>query len=114
RARMLYDAAWAYRSLAADEVMQARERQRSEKVPVQPSEERTFNAYKRLIDEFPDLSLAVDARFELAELRADRGEHDDAVKLLKEALDKEPADRAPSPELLERVRLRLGGCLAAK
>jgi TolA-binding protein len=98
RAGMLYDAAWAYRSLADDK----------------PAHDRAFPAYQRLIDEFPDLSLAVDARFELAELRADRGEHDVAVKLLKEALDKEPADRAPSPELLERVRLRLGGSLAAK
>jgi tetratricopeptide (TPR) repeat protein len=118
RARMLYDAAWAYRFLAEDEVRQAHEKLPKgaprEKVPVQPSEERTFNAYKRLIDEFADFSLAVDARFELAELRADRGEHEVAVKLLKEAIDKEPTDRAPSPDLLERVRLRLGASQFAR
>ena len=90
---MLYDAAWACRGVA------------DAKTPL---------AYQLLIDEFPDTALAVDARFELAELRADRGDHDAAVKLLKDALDKEPADRPVPPDTTERIRLRLGACLAAK
>ena len=144
RARMLYEAAWAYRPLAEEELTAAREAARLERVrkwteeaikalpaggkppaaptvdipagklPVQACEERTFNAYKKLVDEFADLALTVDARFELAELRADRDEHDTAIKLLKEALDKEPSDRVVSPDLLERVRLKLGASLFAK
>ena len=93
RARMLYDAAWAYRGVA---------------------DAKTLATYQLLIDEFPDTALAVDTRFELAELRADRGDHDAAVKLLKEALDKEPADRPVPPDTLERIRLRLGASLAVK
>src|SRR5262249_11961563 len=57
----------------------------------------------------PDLALAWEARFELAELLAQREEHDAAVKILKEALVKELA-----PELTDKVRLRLGACLAAR
>src|SRR5262249_46052029 len=56
---------------------------------------------------------AIEARFELAEMMAERDEHEPAVKLLREALDKEPTDKAPPPELLDRVRIRLGTCLAA-
>src|SRR5262249_10497991 len=78
-------------------------------VPVQPSEQKARAAYGTLIAAFADLPLATDARFELAELLADRGEHDPAIKLLNEALDKEPP-----AELTEKVRLRLGGCYAAK
>jgi TolA-binding protein len=95
RSRMYYDAAWALRS--AD-----------------PKAEGAAAAYKRLIGEFPDAALAVDARFELGELRAEQGNHDEAVKLLKEALDKEPTDKPVSPDTTERVRLRLGACLVAK
>src|SRR5262249_38080215 len=40
---------------------------------------------------------------------AQRNEHDDAVKLLVDVLDKEPG-----PELTEKIRLRLGGIHAAK
>ena len=65
--------------------------------------------YRALIEEFPDLAVNADARFELAELLAERGEHDEAIKLLKQALDKEPP-----PELTEKVRARLGDCLLAK
>lgn len=123
RARMYYDAAWGWRWLAEEPVAKARDELRKQaggqdvprgKVPVQPDEERAFIAYKRLIEDFADAALAVDARFELAELRADRGDHDEAAKLLKEAIDKEPADRPVPPETLEKVRLRLGASLAAK
>ena len=40
---------------------------------------------------------------------AGRGERDAAVKMLNETLDAEP-----SPELTDKVRIRLGACLAAK
>ncbi len=92
RARMLYDAAWAARGALTDPVP----------------------AYTKLLAEFPDLSLAVEARLELAELAADKGKHDDAVKLLKEAIDKEPTDKPTPPETLERIRLRLGSALFDK
>ncbi len=131
RSRMCYDAAWAYRGLGEEEATVARENMVKEalaklppgspppviergKVPLQRGEERAFGAYKKLIDEFPDTAASVDARFELAELRAERGDHEEAVKLLKDALDKEPSDRPVSPDLTERVRLRLGASLFAK
>ncbi len=143
RGRMLYDAAWAYRGLAEEEIAAAREELRKQehkklveaamkdrpagspppfvpmpevdrsKVPMQRAEERAVGAYRKLIEEFADTSLAVDARFELAELLADRGDHKEAVKLLKDALDKEPGDKPVPPDTTERIRLRLGACLFA-
>jgi TolA-binding protein len=92
RARMLYDAAWTYREADGDPAP----------------------AYTKLLAEFPDLSLAVEARLELAELLAEQKKPDDAIKLLKDAIDKEPTDRATPPETLERIRLRLGGALFDK
>src|SRR5205814_7599769 len=52
---------------------------------------------------------ATEARFELAEMLAQRNEHDAAVVLLNEVLDKEPA-----LDMTEKIRLRLGGIHAAK
>src|SRR5207249_11946573 len=80
-----------------------------DKVPLQVSEKKARAIYKALIDQVGDIALATEARFELAELLADRGEHDPALALLNEVLDKEPG-----PELTEKVRLRLGGVHAAK
>ncbi len=124
RARMYYDAAWAYRWLAEPEVAKAREDLQKTlppgttpdrgAVPVQPSETKAFATYKRVAEEFPEATLAVDALFEVGELLADRGDHAEAVKLLKEALDKEPTDGAVSPDTTERIRLRLGGSLYGK
>ena len=144
RARMYYDSAWAWRFLADDEVAKVREDMRKlahaklveeavkklppnspppqiampeiakRSVPVQPHEERSYNAYKRLIDEFPDTAASVDARFELAELYAERTKNDDAIKLLKDALDKEPGDRPVLADTTERIRLRLGASLFVK
>lgn len=91
RARMLYDAAWVYRAAEHDPIP----------------------AYTKLIAEFPDLSLAVEARLELAELLAVK-KPDDAVKLLRDAIDKEPTDKPTPPETLERIRLRLGSALFDK
>ncbi len=92
RARMLYDAAWAYKAAGADPAA----------------------AYTKLIAEFPNLSLAVEARLELAELLADAAKHDDAAKLLKEALDAEPTDKSPPPDTTDRIRVRYGAALFAK
>ncbi len=139
RARILYEIAWAQRSLADLEVDTARTRIRDElwqkrrdevarrtppgrqpppvpapelaadAVPLQPAEKEARAAYQALIEAFPDLALSIDGRFELAELLSERGEHDAAIKLLKDALDKEPG-----PELTDKVRLRLGAALMAK
>jgi TolA-binding protein len=79
------------------------------KVPLQPSEQKARAVYRGLIDEFAELPLSTSARFELAELLAQRELHDEAVKLLLEGLDKEPP-----PELASRIRLRLGACQASR
>jgi TolA-binding protein len=135
RARMLYEAAWGNRTLGDAEAAAARaklQKDRWEKlkdqlarkapngqvpmpevplsdVPLQTAEQKARADYRALIDSFPDLALAGDARFELAELHADRGDHDTAIKMLREGLDKEPP-----PKLTDKVRMRLGACLAAK
>jgi tetratricopeptide (TPR) repeat protein len=145
RERMYYEAAWAYRALADAEVAAARlkvqqDRQKAlqaeadkkaapgtkappvplpeiarSEVPVQPSEQKARAAYQKQIAEFNDTLLSVDARFELAELSAERDDYDPAIKLLKEANDVEPrGDKLPSPELMDKIRIRLGTCLAAK
>lgn len=85
RARMLYDAAWAYRAADADPAP----------------------AYTKLIEQFGDLAIAVEARLELAELVSEK-KPDDAIKLLKAAIDAEPTDKPTSPETLDRIRIRLG------
>jgi cellulose synthase operon protein C len=128
-ARMLYDAAWSARALAGPEVDAARAKLTQEmaqklkgssskfplpavpldKVPMQPAEKKARGLYQALIDGFGESPIATEARFELAELMADRNEHEQAVKLLNDVLDKEP-----SPELTEKIRLRMGGIQAAK
>src|SRR5260370_20589879 len=65
--------------------------------------------YQAVISQFRDMPIVIDARFELSELLSQRGEHDAAMKLLTEALDKEPG-----AELADKIRLRLGVCYAAK
>jgi TolA-binding protein len=139
RARMIYEAAWGNRILADLEIEAARAKLEQElwmklkdeaakrtpagqtppfvpkpnvpltMVPVQPAEKQAQTLYRALIDAFPDLAVNADARFELAELLSERGDHDGAIKQLKEALDKEPP-----PELTDKVRVRLGSCYLAK
>ena len=92
RARMLYDAAWTLRAVNEDPT----------------------GVYTKLIGEFPDLSLAVVGRLELAELLADKQKPDEAIKLLREAIDKETTDKPIPPETVERIRLRLGAALFDK
>lgn len=91
RARLLYDAAWTYRAAGAD--------------PTAP--------YTALLTQFPDLALAVEARLELAEVLTEK-KPDDAIKLLKESLDKEPTDKPTPAETIDRVRIRLGAALYEK
>jgi TolA-binding protein len=139
RARMLYEAAWCCRTLADAEVEAVRGKMARDQwqklkdeaakkappgrtpavvpkpevalteIPVQPSEQKVRALYKALVDSFPDLPLAADARLELSELLTARGEHDAAIKLLRDALDKEPPQ-----ELTDRICLRLGQCLFDK
>ncbi len=139
RARMLYEAAWAARAVADVEIEAARGKVRQElwqkrrdevarktppggqapfvpppdvplkMVPVQPAETQARAHYQALITAFPDAALNADARFELAELLSERGEHEQAIKLLRDALDKEPG-----PELTDKVRVRLGNALLAR
>ena len=141
RARMHYDTAWAMRYLSEADIARSRENARKElrqkqieallkklppnspppdlplpevdvgKLPIQDAQARAFDAYKRLVADFPETALAVEARLEWAEMLAERYDHEGAVKLLKDALEKEPADQPVAAELLERVRLRLGASL---
>jgi len=112
RARMLYEAAWGSRILAELEAESA-QRSHAERGDkggrLQPAEKEVRKHYQTLIDDFPDLAVNADARFELAELLGERGEHDAAIKLLRDALDKEPP-----PELTDKIRIRLGDCLLRK
>jgi TolA-binding protein len=129
RARLLYEAAWGLRVLAGPEIDAARTALGKElvkklgpaaakfpppevpldKVPVQPSEKRAQELYQSLVSAFPDLPLATEARFELAELLAQRHGYEQAVQLLNDVLDKEPP-----ADLTEKVRLRLGAIHAAR
>jgi len=103
RARMLYEAAWAYRTLGDDSVLWPGSSDQK------PPPDKTREIYQTLIADFPELPLATEARFELAELLTNQKEPDAAIKLLTEALDKEPP-----AELADKIRLRLGACYAAK
>jgi tetratricopeptide (TPR) repeat protein len=136
RSRMLYESAWGWRALAEAEVQAARrklqldawQKARDEaakkvppgqpvpavavpeiplaSVPVQPAEAQARARYRALIDAFPDVTVNADARFELGELLAERNEHDAAVKLLQEALEKEPP-----ADLTDKIKVRLGTVL---
>jgi TolA-binding protein len=130
RARLYYEAAWAFRELANEErylaMEEAKKAAHAKLPPGSPwpnlprsavsltrCEQKAFDAYKKLVAEFADTALSVDARLEYAELLAERDSHADAVKVMKEALDLEPADRPVAADTTERVRLRLGGSLFA-
>ncbi len=138
RARMLYEAAWGWRELARLEQDAARKKVQLERwqrrrdelarqtppgqstpavalpevdvrdVPVQPAETQARLVYRNLIAVFPDSSINADARFELAEVLAQRNEHDEAVKLLQGALE---GEKEPSAELTDRIKVRLASCL---
>jgi TolA-binding protein len=139
RARMFYEAAWGHRRLAGPEVAAARAKIQQDlwnkmqeeakkkdpkyqppavpdlpdvplaSVPLTPEETKARADYQAIISQIAESALAVDARFELSELAAERNDHNTAVQLLAQALDKEPG-----PELTDKIRLRLAAALAAK
>jgi tetratricopeptide (TPR) repeat protein len=78
-------------------------------IPIQPAETKARQHYQAVIAAGADAPLANDARLELAEMHATRAEHDPALALLNQALDKDP-----TPELTERIQMRFGACLVAK
>jgi len=92
RARMLYEAAWTRRWAEVDPTP----------------------AYTRLIADFPQHSLAVEARLEWAELLAEAGKLEEAIQHLRAALDVETTDRPVPADTTERLRLRLGALLFDK
>ncbi|MFN4260055.1 MAG: tetratricopeptide repeat protein [Gemmataceae bacterium] len=129
RARMQYEIAWGYRYLAQPEIHEALIKAQEElaknlkleigkdplppvavtQIAVQPSEQKARAQYQALIADFPDLPLAAEAAFELAELFGQRNEHDQAIQFLLESLDREPP-----AELTDKIRIRLGASYAAK
>jgi tetratricopeptide (TPR) repeat protein len=142
RVRLHYEAAWGWRALAEAEIAAARRKLQTDllqkmkedaakrtppgqtppniglpeivlkRVPIQPAEQKARSQYEAAftaLPDHPDLALAWEARFELAELLAEREEFDAALKLLRDAMVKEL-----SPELTDKVHLRLAACLAAK
>jgi tetratricopeptide (TPR) repeat protein len=93
-ARMLYEAAWMHRYLGT----------------LEPNAEaKTRELYQKLIAAHPDTTLALEARLELAELHVLKGENDPALKLLDELTEKEPP-----ADMMEKVAVLRGTCLAAK
>ena len=82
---------------------------RRQAIPVQPAEQLVRAQYQTIIDDAPDAQLAIDARFELGDILAQREEYDAAIPLLAEAIDMEPP-----ADMVDRVRLRRGGCFLAK
>lgn len=137
--RLLYEAAWCYQTLTDLEIAAARKKLADEalkklqeqlakqgpgvpgvpqvrtpeipvtSVPLQPSEQLARAQYAALIGAAAEAPLANLSRLELAEMHARRDDHDPAIKLLNDALDREPP-----PELEERIRLRFGASLTAK
>jgi cellulose synthase operon protein C len=139
RARMFYEAAWGHRYLAEPEVATARAKIQQDlwnklqeeakkkdpnyrppavadlpdvplsAVPLTPAENKVRANYQAIISQIADSPLAIDARFELSELYAQRSDHNAAVQMLAQALDKDPG-----PELTDKIRLRLAEALALK
>ena len=131
--RMHYETAWCYRVLAEAEIEGARRKLRREAmeelrkrpanrrppgqapaaplraVPPRVTEQAARDQYERLIAAAPGAALALQARFELAEMLAVRGDHDAALALLEQALQKNPPLR-----LAEQIRLRSAACFLAK
>ena len=129
---MRYELAWCDRMLADGQVDAARQKMRQdalakvqarlakqlpagqkpsyltapdvpiEQVPVQPAEQSAREAYQKAIDAGPDLSVANDARIELAEMLAARGDNDGAIDLLLDTLE-----RSPGQVMEEKAKLHL-------
>ena len=135
--RMLYELAWCHRALADQEIAVAREQAQKDALerivaklkkegqpvpadlappevpltdlPIQPSEKAAMDLYKALAAADEDAPLAMQARFELAEMQAARNQHEAAMELLAEVLENNP-----SQETAERARLKLAASLLAR
>lgn len=136
--RLLYETAWCYRTLSEAEVEVARQKRQTQAlekvlanvkknfpnqpapalnppevplsaVPLQPTEQAARDQYSALIKIAADATLGARARLELAEIYAERGEHDKSLDLLLAALTANPP-----AELTDRVKLRIAVCLLAK
>ncbi len=77
-------------------------------IPLQVGEQRAQGEYQALIEAGPDSPLALEARLELSELLTQRDQHELAIKLLREAIDKEPP-----AEMTDRLQLRLANSYLA-
>ena len=135
--RLLYEAAWCHRLAAQAQIDSARfklenealaklqQRARAETpgqtppavrapeiaitvIPAQPGEQRARDEYLALIDAGGNVDLVLEAHLELAELLAQREQHEAAIKLLRDAIDKEPP-----AELADRMQLRLANSYLA-
>jgi len=141
RLRMIYESAWINRMLGEAEIEAAREklvldgtRKQQQRmgvndpqpptasvlavraaevpltaIPLQPGEQKMRQQYQAIIASGSDAPLVNDARFELADHLARREEYDPAITMLKQCLEADPP-----PELLDRIRLRFGGCMLGK
>lgn len=137
--RLLYEAAWCFQFVADVEVDAARKKLIDEtlkkqkedaaktpagvagvprvvvpeipikSIPLQPSENLAREQYKALVAAKSDSPLSVIARLELAEMLSRREELDPALALLNDGLSREP-----TPDVEERLRMRIGVCLVAK
>lgn len=136
--RMLYESAWCNRIAADVESDAARQKARqaavdkarqgvgkqlntqnppalappdvaSADLPMSAGEKKARDAYRKLIDAAPAAALSVQARYELAELCANRKEYDVALDLLASALE-----NGATADMAERVKLRVAACLLAK
>ncbi len=113
--RMLYEAAWCHRLLAEGESEPARQTAAAEPAKkaealAQPASERhAIDSYLKLIAAGPDSPLATQARCELGEMHAARGESDRVAELLSDALEKDTA-----AEFTERIRLGLAAAHLAR
>lgn len=139
RLRMLYEAAWCYRDIAEVEVAAARQAAQAaaakrlqekiarenpavkpagllqvaeiqlSEIPLQPSEQKARELYGAVVTVGVDAPLTLDARFELAEMLAQREELDPAIALLAGGLQQDPPQ-----DIADKMRLRLGACYLAK
>ena len=99
RARLYYEAAWAYRRVAESLPT------RANAADLKPARD----AYAKLIEQFPESALAIDARLELADLLTAQGANAEAIALLKESLD---SKGEVTPEIAAKTRLKLGTLLS--
>jgi len=137
--RMLYELAWCYRVLGDGEVETARQKLQREaldnlqrkasresssgrppapvrlpdvprtSVPPQPGEKTAREHYLAIVAALPESNLAVQARFELAEMYARRENPEAALELLAQAIVCNPTQHQA-----QAIRLRMAACSLAR